>query len=310
MANVCVIGASNVDICAFSIASFLQGDSNPGSVHLSLGGVGRNIAENVARIGHHVHLYTALGEDANAAYIKSACREQGITLTCLSVPKDARSSTYVAVHDNLGEMHAAVSDMAIYAQIMPEHLAPHIASINTCAAVIVEANLPEQTLIYLSEAIQVPLYADAVSVAKAPRLHSSLKHIDTLKCNRVEAALLSGVTISDTDSLLAASLALRNCGVKNVFITLGGEGAYYDDGCAQGVLPCYPLAPLCTTGCGDAFLSACVHAALDGKDVKAMATLGLCAASICSQSDRAVSPALTEDLLSTFVSAYNESLHS
>ncbi|MEI8181049.1 PfkB family carbohydrate kinase, partial [Aestuariivirga sp.] len=65
MPRVIVIGGANVDIKGRSRGSFVAGTSNPGEVTVSAGGVGRNIAENLARLGISVSLVTALGQDAN-----------------------------------------------------------------------------------------------------------------------------------------------------------------------------------------------------------------------------------------------------
>ena len=46
--RVCVIGGANADIIATSFKAFVPGDSNPGTVRLTAGGVGRNIAHNLA----------------------------------------------------------------------------------------------------------------------------------------------------------------------------------------------------------------------------------------------------------------------
>jgi pseudouridine kinase len=71
------------------------------SVTLSAGGVGRNIAENLARLGHDVSLVTALGDDANAALVRSACARAGVDLS-LSWVSGQPTGTYLAVLDETG----------------------------------------------------------------------------------------------------------------------------------------------------------------------------------------------------------------
>jgi pseudouridine kinase len=81
---------------------------------------------------------------------------------------------------------------------------------------------------------------------------------------------------------------MREKGVKAVFISLGGEGVYYDDGLDRGIFPCYPGTIISTTGCGDAFIAAAAYGYYMGCDLKEMARMGLAAASLCAQAQGAI----------------------
>ena len=76
--KVCVIGGANVDITAASAKAFRVGDSNPGKVHVSWGGVGRNIAHNLVLLGDEVELLTIFGGGVFGPVIVKACRDIGI----------------------------------------------------------------------------------------------------------------------------------------------------------------------------------------------------------------------------------------
>ena len=76
--SVAVVGGVNVDIAGTRDTKLLSGDSNPGRVTVTLGGVGRNIAENLSRLGNRVQLITALGGDAHAARVQESCESLGI----------------------------------------------------------------------------------------------------------------------------------------------------------------------------------------------------------------------------------------
>ena len=56
-------------------------DSNPGAVRMSLGGVGRNIAHNMALLGVDVRMVTVFGDDINAQKIAASCGELGIDIS-------------------------------------------------------------------------------------------------------------------------------------------------------------------------------------------------------------------------------------
>lgn len=294
---VAVVGAVNVDISGTPETTYLPGDSNPGHVRMTMGGVGRNIAENLARLGRRVVMVTALGEDANAELVKRSCRELGIDLThSLAVP-GGRTSTYLCLNDETGEIVGAVSDMAIYSALTPGYLQGKLEVLNHAALVIADGNLSGETLAWLGQHVTVPLVADPVSVKKAPHLTGALPFLTALKPNRPEASLLTGVSIQSHQDLPKAAQAFFQKGVKNVFISLGGEGVYFDDGCDRGILSCIPGSIINTNGCGDAFLAAAAEGFLLGCSLRECALRGLAASHICAQSESAVSPMMSAEAL-------------
>ena len=298
---IAVVGAVNVDISGTPETTLLPGDSNPGHVRITMGGVGRNIAENLCRLGRRVMMVTALGEDANAQTMRQSCREIGIDLThSLTVPQ-GRTSTYLCLNDEQGEIVGAVSDMEIYDAITPAWLETKLDVLNHAQMVIADCNLSEAALAFLAERVTVPLAADPVSVKKAVHLRGALHNLVFFKPNRPEASLLSGVEIRTHDDLPLASKALRECGVKNVFISLGGEGVYFDDGTESGILPCVPGPIHNTNGCGDAFLASAASSWLDGHSLKNCALRGLAASSLCARSESAVSPLVTPENIAELV---------
>ena len=294
---IAVVGAVNVDISGTPFTALLPGDSNPGAVRVTMGGVGRNIAENLCRMGRRVVMLTALGEDANARQMRQSCAECGIDLThSLTVP-DGRTSTYLCLNDEHGEIVGAVSDMAIYEAITPEYLRSRLDVLNHAELVVADGNLTAEALRFLAGHVTAPVFADPVSVKKAGSLLPALHGLTAVKPNRPEAELLSGVPIRCHDDLPAAAAALHTKGVKNVLISLGSEGVYYHDGAEGGVLPVRPGPIVNTNGCGDAFLAAAADGYLRGLSLRGCALRGLAASCICAQSQSAVSPILTSDML-------------
>jgi len=79
-ARVVVVGGANVDIQGKSFAPFIPGDSNPGRIVRACGGVGRNIAENCARLGMPTWLIAAFGDDQDGAFLSDSCERIGIDL--------------------------------------------------------------------------------------------------------------------------------------------------------------------------------------------------------------------------------------
>ena len=204
--RIAVVGGANVDIGGFPTGTLVPEDSNPGTVRISAGGVGRNIAENAARLGLDVELVTAIGDDANGRMLAEDCRAKGIGIGDSFIDAQAQTSVYLFIGDAQGDMYCAVSDMDIQKGLTPERLAGKLDMLNSRDAVVIDANLPEETIFYLTQNLRVPVFADSVSVAKAGKLRRSLGSLYALKVNRIEAELLTGMQIRDA---LDASEAAR-----------------------------------------------------------------------------------------------------
>ena len=292
-----VVGGVNVDIGGRSFASLVAADSNPGIVSTSLGGVGRNIAHNMSLMGVDVHLLTAYGNDLNGERVAASCSELGIDLSHALRVSDAPTSTYLYLTDPQGEMALAVSDMRVCEQITPAYLSANLSLLQNAQVVVADANIPAESLAFLAENLTVPLFIDPVSTTKAEKLRPILHRIHTLKPNRLEAELLSGVKIESTADVEKAADKLTQLGIHRMFISLGAEGVYAAMGDQRVFLPTIPGHMVNTTGCGDAFMAALVWAYLEGSDLAATAKAGLAAGSIAMESAETINPAMSPGAL-------------
>ena len=294
---VVVVGGANVDICGRSWEGLVQEDSNPGVVSMSIGGVGRNIAHNLGLMGVDVRMLTACGDDLNGQRLCAASTEAGIDMTHVLKLRDERTSTYLYITGPDGDMALAVSDMSICQRITPEYLAEHLTLLQNARAVVCDTNIPEESLAYLAENCTAPLFCDPVSTIKAEKLRPILSKIHTLKPNRLEAELLSGVPITDDASLERAAKVLLDTGLQRVFISLGGDGMYaatHDEGHWGENLPCRMVN---TTGCGDSSMAALVWAYLEELTLEESVRAALAAGSITIESPETISPEMSEELL-------------
>jgi len=294
---VVVVGGVNVDIGGRSFSPLVAADSNPGKVTFSLGGVGRNIAHNMALMGLDVRMLTALGDDLNGQRVAASCAELGIDLSnALRIP-GAATSTYLYLTSPDGEMALAVSDMSICDQITPGYLAANLPLLHNAQAVVADANIPAESLRYLAENCTAPLFVDPVSTAKAEKLRPILHRIHTLKPNWLEAQLLAGIKAHSPEDMEAVAEKLTEMGVHRMFISMGSDGVYAAMGDERIPLPNIPGNMVNTTGCGDAFMAALVWAYLEGCDLAATARAGLAAGSIAMESSETINPAMSEDAL-------------
>ena len=290
-----VVGAVNVDICGQPFAPLIAGDSNPGFVHVSLGGVGHNIARNLARLGSRVRFLTAIGDDVYAQQVEESCCRLGIDLSLALKLRQHPSSTYLYICDDLGEMKLAIADMAATQQLTPEYLRNNLDILNQAKAVAIDANLSEEALAYAADNITAPLFVDAVSVTKARKLKPVLNRIYTLKPNRMEAECLSGIAITDDDSLRRAAAVLLEAGVQHVLITLGADGALAGDKDGFRYVPAIPAGVRNASGAGDAMMAALIHAYMKDMPLDESSTFAAAAASIATESEETINEALSEE---------------
>ena len=292
-----VVGGVNVDIGARSFKPLVGSDSNPGEVMTSLGGVGRNIAHNMSLMGIDVRLLSAYGDDLNGERVAASCSELGIDLShAIRVP-GATTSTYLYITDPDGEMALAVSDMEVCKKITPEYLSKNLSVLQNAQVVVADANIPEESLKFLADNLFVPLFVDPVSTIKAEKVRDILPKIHTLKPNKIEAELLSGVKIESEEDAEKAAKALIEKGVRRVFISMGSKGVFAataKESLWHGIIPGKMVN---TTGCGDAFMGALVWAYLEGMNLEDTAAAGLAAGSLAMESDETINPLMCEEML-------------
>ena len=302
---VVVVGGANVDICGRSQEGLVPEDSNPGVVSMSIGGVGRNIAHNLGLLGADVRMLTACGDDLNGQRLCAASTEAGIDMSHVLKLRDERTSTYLYITGPDGDMALAVSDMSICQRIDPDYLSQKLDLLQNARAVVCDANIPDESLRWLAENCTAPLFCDPVSTVKAEKLRPYLDRIHTLKPNRIEAELLSGVPIQSKADVEKAAGKLLSLGVQRVFISLGGDGMYaatHDGACWMKNLPCRMVN---TTGCGDSAMAALVWAYLEDLTLEETVRAALAAGSITIESTETISPQMSVELLRERMSAHH-----
>ena len=293
---VALIGAANLDIAAHAQAPLLLGDSNPGRIQCSPGGVARNVAENLLRLGLDARLISVLGDDAFAAVLRQSAAAIGLDLSACTSLAGQRTATYVSLHGTDGDMGVAVNDMGILEQLTPQRLAPHRALLQRAALWVLDCNLRPDTLAWLCAAAAAqaaPLFAEAVSVAKCAKLLPHLGQLHLLKANRLEAQALTDQAIATPQDAVAAAQALQRRGVQQVVISLGAEGAAWCDAAGrsghQGVRPVQVAS---ATGAGDAMLAGLVQGHLQGLGLAASLDWAMACAELTLSSTFANSPDL------------------
>lgn len=291
-----VIGGSNIDIAAQSYAKVKMRDSNPGSIATSFGGVGRNIAENLARLGEKVAMLTIVGDDVNGRALLDHCRSLNMDMSQALVLADETTSTYISILDEDQDMQMAISAMDIYAAFTPEFIDSKKERIQQAKLCIVDTNLPQETLFTLAELCekhQIPLFVDLVSTTKALKVKNFIGKFHTIKPNKLEAEILSGIAITDEDSLIKNCRYFLKQGVKNIFISLGKDGVFYSDGKIFHHQKAFTTEVVNATGAGDAFMAGISYAFHQQMPLEEACRFGISCATLTLQSIDTISPNLT-----------------
>ena len=194
-------------------------------------------------------------------------------------------------------MALAVSDMRICDKITPAYLASNLALLQNAQVIVCDTNSPQESLIYLAENCDVPIFCDPVSTVKAEKIRPILGRLHTLKPNRLEAELLSGVKIETTEDVYKAADKLLEMGVHRMFISMGGDGILAAMGDEKLLLPNIPGNMVNTTGCGDAAMAAITWAYLEGTDLRNTTLAALAAGSIAMESVETINPEMSAEAL-------------
>ena len=131
-----VIGAANIDIGGTPYKPLIPGDSNPGVIKMSYGGVARNIAHNLTLLGFNVELITAAGDDTLGMEMMRRCEAIGLDTSLSVVVPGGSSSIYLFINDEKGEMDLALSHVDIVKKITPEYIESNIDVINAAEVVV------------------------------------------------------------------------------------------------------------------------------------------------------------------------------
>jgi pseudouridine kinase len=290
-----------MDIKAHSAGPARMHTSNPGSVSWTPGGVGRNIAENLARLGHRPHLVAAVGDDAVGHELLARTAAAGVNIDY--VARGAQGTGfYVAVLNNNGELVAGVSDMAATDALHVEQVMSSAQVIARAGIAVIDGNLPLEVarwVVSTSTANGGWAVAEPVSVTKARRL-ASLLHPDlpvfAITPNVEElAALVGGPVVDELPAIAAAAAQLHERGVAHVWISRGTGGsvlstAGHAPACLSAVPAPGPVVDV--TGAGDALTAGFIHGLLLGDDPYDAACLGHRAAALTVASPYTVRPDL------------------
>ena len=295
MKRVIVIGGANVDIKGRVSGAFIGGTSNPGEVLVSVGGVGRNIAENLSRLGVAVSLFTVLGDDANGQLVRAATVAAGVDLS-LTLTGPAATGTYLVILDRRGEVQSAVNDMHNIEWLRPQHLEAVAAQLAASDMLVADCNIDVSCLAWLcdfSARSGVRLLIEPVSVPKAKKLLKFERRSPVFAVTPNEQQL---VALTQEQDFCQGLASLRELGFANVVMHRGAKGVVASSPAGQLEVQSFEAQEIAdVTGAGDAAVAGLVAGLLEGLDLRRAVILGQAAASIKISSRQSVSGELSRD---------------
>ena len=266
-----VLGASIVDIFGFCGRSYAQRDSIPGHVKVSFGGVCRNIAENLARVGVKTEFISILGDDENGKAILEHSRRLGYNMENSVFLEGQSTPTYMAILNQNGEMESAVVDMDSLNKMTPSFIDEKREVFENSEYVVVGSDGPE-LLEYILKKYEgkCKFILDPVSAKKAKEIRHLIKYFHTIKPNRFETEALCGFKIESDEDLRKAGRFFIEQGVKNVFISLDSDGIYYITSTGEeGTLACCEAIDVKNvTGAGDSFVAGIGYGYMNNLSIK------------------------------------------
>jgi len=293
-----VIGSSGVDIVGRLKSELRKGASIPGQIRTSFGGVARNVAENLARLGQPVTLITAVGQDEDGERLIRGVEAAGVDTHAILRTDQYATGSYLALIDPVGMLQFAMDDMRAASCLTPKYIEDHFHLFREASLLFVDANLPKETLrkiMSLARRARLPVCADPTSPSLAPRLRPYLDRLSITTPNSIEAAILCGspMTVTNRRQALQIAKSLVSQGVGVAIITMAEQGLCYATSETSGYIPAVRTTIVDPTGAGDALSATVIFALLNQIPLDEAVRLAASAASLTLRHRGAVVPDLS-----------------
>ena len=290
--GIVVIGAVFVDIKGYPSAAFMPTGRNAGRVEQIHGGVGRNVAEDVANCELRPTFLSLVDRSGISEDVLRKLKSHKVNTDYIRAVPDGLG-TWLAVFDNDGDVYASISkrpDLRPVGDILDD-FGDEIFS--KADSIIIEIDIEKEVVkrvFRLAEKYRKKVYAVVSNMSIALERRDFLQSIDCFVCNTQEAGILfsedfSGLTPEEMMAIL--SQKVKNAKIPSMIVTMGGEGAVYAgmDG-QQGYCPARKVAVHDTTGAGDAFCAGAAIGLTYGKGLQEACRIGtLLAASVIATSE-------------------------
>lgn len=303
-----VLGASIVDVLGFCGRSYTQRDSIPGHIKISFGGVCRNIAENLARVGVKTEFISILGDDQYGKSIFEHSKMLGYNMENSLFLKNENTPTYMAILNHKGEMESAVVDMESLNKMDNDFIDEKDSIFKNAEYTIVDSDNP-QLLEYILQKYKgkSKFILDPVSAKKAKKISHLVKYFHTIKPNRFETEALCGFKIKNDKDLKKAGRFFIDQGVENVFISLDSDGIYYiTKNGEEGTLACCEKINVKNvTGAGDSFVAGIGYGYINNLSIKDTLKYAMAMSIITIVHEETINPDMCHNSVEDFIKFNN-----
>ncbi|MDX8342734.1 carbohydrate kinase [Rossellomorea sp. YZS02] len=301
------IGGANIDRKMRLEDTLIPETSNPAKTEQTSGGVARNIAENLGRLGREANLITVVGEDTEGSWLLQQTKSFA-DVSASHRRMNESTGAYSAILDERGEMMFALADMSIYESVDIGFIEKRWGMISSSEMVLLDTNFPEEVLIYIIRRCQsegIPLTVIPVSAPKVKKLPSSLEGVTWFICNKGEAEMYLDMKIETEGDYFKAAKELTLRGAERAVITRGDQGLIYYTTYKEATAILPPRVEVeDVTGAGDALVAGILFGYLKGSDTDGACRIGVICSSITLQSRYTVAPTLNTSKLQQEFSLY------
>ena len=300
--GIAVIGGANIDIKGKPKNVMKWRTSNPGTIRIDHGGVGRNIAHYLGLLNIPVNFFGAVGDDDEGREIMEKLRNAQVETKEVIQSKKDPSGKYIAILSEKGEMQAAVSDLIIMKRVTPRYLIAKAGIIKKNRLVIIDTNLTTQAIhciAYLCSREKIPLIVDPVSMAKSRKLLGILSKISCLTPNVNELASLTGMATRTIKDRETAVQKLIKKGVKNIILTNSVQGVMvFSKDFPEGKTVNIKRKKIVdSTGGGDALVAGLAYGIYHNYSLLKSIQIGLILSSLAVQSPESVYSKINETFI-------------
>lgn len=280
MKKIFVVGSANTDMVVKAATLPLPGETLlGGTFFMNAGGKGANQAVAAARLGGNVTLVAKVGNDIFGKQTIEGLQKENINTDFVFTDDTAPSGVALIMVNEEGENCIVVAPGA-NANLLPADIET-VNAINEAAIILLQLEIPLATI----EAVAIMAKATnqqlIINPAPAQTLSDELLNgLFLITPNETEAALLTGITITDQATASQAADIFLNKGVQNIIITLGKQGAYFKNSNEQFKVTAPVVQAKDTTAAGDTFSGALTVALTENMDWQQAIQFAVTAASI------------------------------
>ncbi len=278
--GIVVIGAVFVDIKGYPESVFVPTGRNVGRVEQVHGGVGRNVAEDIANCELRPTFISLVEESGTGADVVKKLKSHKVNTDYIRKTRDGMG-TWLAVFDNDGDVAASISkrpNLLPIADILDEH---GDEIFRDADSIIIEICVDKEIVkrvFKLAKKHKKKVYAVVANMNIALERRDFLQSIDCFVCNLQEAGILfsddySGKSAKEMTDILSQKVQAAR--IPSMIVTMGGEGAVYADIHGdKGFCPARKVEVKDTTGAGDSFCAGVAIGLTYGKTLAQACEIG------------------------------------